>query len=621
MSEYLGSAVVGGEIRFLSVSSVEKFDPRSGGCQRKWWYRYIGKVKDAPSKSKDAGIALHDELATYLQTGAKALSSLALSGLHMVPDPGPDLLVEQSIGGIKNPLLTADGIPFVGKIDCAHDRGTNKGTDDINDTNDPPGTIELIDWKWKGDGTRLEFFMQPGELINTVQMSGYGVFAARAFPQHTHVRLSHGYFPAKGRKPFKASKLHVINDCERSWKYVEGLARSMRVVARETSPERVQGNPNACGAYGGCVNREYCSTYKAINEQRSLVSLYGEQKENIVMGLLQNLPPALQPMQQLSLPLPSPTMQAQLLAEETAQRQQAAQTSVGILPGFADAWRAIEQSGRGYPALGGAAAVMRAALVGQSLGMGASLQGAGDLGTIPPLHDPQDIIRLGGELVRAQPVAQTQAVAPTAQPAPFVQHVQHYAPPMSILPPDAPASNPALAAKPLESVTTAPVMQWAGPNLAPPPMTPPPAPKKRGRPKASSPASVAVQQPVMAPPPTDVTPVAQATDAGDDLEVFVDAIPNCNFVSLHPYIDTICAALCAKFIPPGGLADVRCAPKDGPLGFGGWRGAISAIVREHPPTSGTYYLDTRGNELALEVAEAMRTHCEKVGALYVRGVR
>jgi hypothetical protein len=113
--------------------------------------------------------------------------------------------------------------------------------------------------------------------------------------------------------------------------------------------------------------------------------------------------------------------------------------------------------------------------------------------------------------------------------------------------------------------------------------------------------------------------VASTGDAGD-LEVFVDAIPNREFESLAPYVDNMLAFL-SKTYNPNGLQDVRCAPKESPLGYGGWRGAVRAIVIEKPPQPATYYLDTRNNELMAEVADAMRVVCERTQSLYVRGVR
>ena len=69
-----------------------------------------------------------------------------------------------------------------------------------------------------------------------------------------------------------------------------------------------------------------------------------------------------------------------------------------------------------------------------------------------------------------------------------------------------------------------------------------------------------------------------------------------------------------------GIRDIRCAPKDGPLGFGGWKGAIAAVVRDSPPPPGVYYLDTRG-DFADVFADALVSHALRVGAVCVRGTR
>lgn len=271
---------------------------------------------------------------------------------------------------------------------------------------------------------------------------------------------------------------------------------------------------------------------------------------------------------------------------------------------------------------------MLAALGGQSVDPNATWPGRGRLGALT-LDDPQAIVGLGEEIA-----AELAAKAPPqVKVEPKVTHVQHNAAPAAVLPPDAPASIPAIAAKPVEGFTPAPgnptQVAWAAAQnttAAPPSsyatvVVPPPAqqvaaaaPKKRGRPK-SEPAAVA------APAPT--SPVGQgapqAAAPGEELEVYVNCVPNCETRSLRAYADGILGKLMDKFIPAGGLRDVRLAPKDGPLGFGGWRGAICAIVQEIPPPAGRWSLDTRDNEVMSEVANALASLCERTGALYVRG--
>lgn len=649
-SEYLGSAVADGVVRYLSVSSLEKFDPRSGGCNLKWWYRYVGKIKDGPdSAAISSGHALHAELATYLRTGIPMLSSLAMSGLHMVPEPGPDLLIEQSIGTPSHPFVTADSVPLIGFIDCAHDRGTNKGADDVTDTQDPPNTIELIDWKWKGDGGKAEYFMQPGEMIRSIQMSGYGVFASKAFPSTEHVRLSHGYFPAKRGKPRKVTKLHVVEDALRSWEYVDGLARAVKHVAQETSPERVDGNPHSCGKYGGCPHREICPVYKRNTVGSTSAMLFGETlAKDIKMGLMQNLPPTLAPQ------APATNVHAQLAAEETALRAQVAVQSASPMPvttgfdhrtpaptplpiapgaitpafGFAEAWQVITSGTRGYPGLAGAAGSALAALLGHP--PGSTYAGTGDLGAIQ-FQDPAHVIQLGSEMR-----------APIAPVAPVV-HVQHNTVPAmaSILPPDAPESNPALAAKALEVapvVTTDGQSLMVGINSSVTPYLSPadqvatePAKPKRGRPpkaKAVTPAEIVTASVETVETVETVEPVAPvvidtpacAGDASTVLAVYVDCTSNVRTSSLDSYIDGIVDALTRKFCPPGTLQDIRCVANDSPLAFGRYKGAIRTVVTENPPPPVPYSLFTYGDDIRKEVAEALRIVCDRTDALYVRGL-
>ncbi len=654
--DFLGATVVDGEIRFFSPTSLDMGDPRAGGCALKYWYRYVRRIKEADTAQKNEGRKLHDELARYQRTGDRSLSALAMSGLHMVPT-GPDLIVEQPIHKVENGVITsllyADGIPVVGWVDHMNHRGVNMGADDITDTQDPPGTVEIIDWKWKRDGSKSQYYLTRDQLITNTQLCGYGLGIGRHFGA-AHVRIGHGYFPSMRGRPRKVTKLHVLQDCADNWKYVDGLARNLRCVAQESNPERIEGNRNACESYGGCPYRDQCPTYK----QTSSADIFGESaSKDLTMALtFGNQPQA--PAQPIS--------QAFLDAEEAKLRAQAAAQQV--MPGFAEACARMHAAGQ-MPRLAGAAAQMYAAAGGQAVAPGSTFPGIGALAHMPPITEPNILMQLANEiapelkhLAAVQPTAAPQQAAipwqgaPTAQPATAApqpwspQAVQH------ILPPDAPQSQPHLAAKPVEGFPFPP----AGPSFASPvapPFTFPPAQQPQGPtvaplppssapsvPAAPSPSSGATASP--AAPATSTEPAAAPKKRGPKPKaaavaemqagmnaalaagvsvttetafmVFVDCTPNVEAESLHPYIDNIVAELVARFCAPPALPDLRCAPKDGPLGFGGWRGALRAIVLEKPPAAGTYYLRARGDEYAEEVAAAMLTVCNKSGGLYVR---
>lgn len=626
---FLGSTIIDGEVRFFSPSSLEKGDPRAGGCGLKWWYRYKLRIKEPDTKNKAAGRKLHDELARYERTGDRNLSSLAMRGLHMVPT-GPDLIVEapihtvitdaNALGGSRiESLLHADGVPVIGYVDHVNRRGINMGGDDVTELQDPPGTVEIIDWKWKGDGSKAEYFLSRDQLITDTQLSGYGLGIGRFF-NATHVRLGHGYFPATRGHPRKVTKLHVLQDCADNWKYIDGLARHLRGIAKESNPERIEGNRNACETYGGCPYRGQCPTYK----QTSSADIFGTTaSKEITMGITFGQQPAATSV--------APEAIAALNAEELRLRMQAAQQQV--MPGFGDACQRIQASGRGFPPLGGAAAQMYAALGGQSIAPGTQFAGQGELARMPtPILEPIHVLQLANEIAPAAAQQPAPAPAPiplpafnTPAPAPWSpQAVQQ------VLPPDAPPSQPHLAARPVEGY----------PMPAAPVFTFPPAQQPQGPSGAPVPFQAAIAQPPSVPVAT-ASPVAPATSteapkkrgpkpkadhaqagapgtAPPTYSVFVDCTPNVESESLHPYIDGIVTALVARFCAPPCLPDLRCAPKDGPLGFGGWRGAVRAIVLEQPPPAGTYHLRARGDEIVEEVAAALLTVCNKTGGLYVR---
>lgn len=255
------------------------------GCLRAWWYSYIGGIKEPPSPAMEHGTKMHAEVEQYLRTGVKQLSSQVLAGLHMIPDPGPDLYVEHSLVPVNDrgvedlslaPVRVA-GIPLLGKIDLLHARGTNKGTSDIEEIYDPPNSVEVLDWKFV---SRLDNAKLPFELVNTIQMAAYGKYVFAVAPQTERVRLSHVYFPKTGT-PRKSSALVTREQIENSWNGIEMLGGYIREAAKETNPDNVDANTKACRAYGrDCPARAVCKA----GMQNSLASFIGTAAADRVIG-------------------------------------------------------------------------------------------------------------------------------------------------------------------------------------------------------------------------------------------------------------------------------------------------------------------------------------------------
>lgn len=391
-----------------------------------------------------------------------------------------------------------------------------------------------------------------------------------------------------------------------------------------------------------------------------------------------------------------------LAAEETTRRAQAA---AGIPPGFAQAVAAIEAANRGAPAYVGRAAQAIANLKGFVLQPGMMISGGGWLGerVKSAIEDPALILQLAAEVssLPPLPVEPPAPVAPPpAPPAPAAPMLA------GVMPPDAPASNPALAAQPVEgfdnakarelaTLTTpvipgltdtaasvaatghlpapAAVMMTPGAPIAvtgiaaAPPgtvvtmtaqpgtyvATPPQAPMMTAAPAvgavppqsaAPAPAAVPPQQPTE----TAAAPAAPTRKAGpgrprgprkkkttttesvgdvsrtveieesDDtsINIYVNCIPSGGFDRLEPYIEQLERALAAQY----GASDIRCAPKDGPLGYDKFIGAIAAFARHTPPGPGRWVVKNVQNRMVDAVIEALRTKVEESGGEIVESV-
>lgn len=649
-----GRAVVGGVPQFTSVSALELVRR----CARQWWYRYCSDQPRPPETAQQLrGTSMHALTANYLRTGTKVLPSLIIGGLHALPPPTSALLVEHPIhsANVVDSLLTADGIPVIGKIDYVHADCKNYGASDVEDSVDPPGTVEVGDHKFPGS---MKYAAMAVQLPETVQMSGYGEWVFRAFPDARHVRLSHNYYPPKGLA--KKVTIRVGRDVvARAWEKSDGLGQLLRLAARESTVERVTANTDACDDYGGCPYADVCSAKMTQGIRGKLDTLLGRtgasrvfaavnhtqgdqhvsimSKVGVVPTAAQTItnptatptawggsqPTTPQPMITVSpawgpppqvpgSPAISPEVAAQI-AKLKADEEQAAQTRARAeMFGAIDL---IEASGGGMPQLSGQAAAAYAARCADRghpipLTPGGALAGSGPLGMLP-MSDPAALVALAKTL--SNPEA-AQALAndlraraqQTAQPQ---TNVQRQDPPLSItpantggwstLPPDAPPSMPGAPTQPPPAVPAGDISAVTAEK-----------PKRGKKPKSDATTVVAATT-----PPTDTTSGDAEFGA---VILLVDSTPiDAEHEALEPHVDVILRALEREFNVP----DVRYSPDNSKLAYNGWKAAISATIRDPqwqlPP--GLYTYRARGSELAEIVADAMRSVCARTGGWWARG--
>lgn len=580
------SAVVGGALVNVSVSQIAKFDPgEEGGCHRKWYREYVLRDKPPKTKAQLRGNDFHTSIEHYLKTGnAGMLSDRVLAGKHMLPAPGADLHVELQFGPDMTLHLAAAGVPLNGKIDLLHNRGRYVHADgSVREEAAGNKVAEVCDWKTTSN---IDAYAKRAEqLVSTAQMVTYGVVAQLVYPHLEQVRLSHGYFQTGGaRDSDKRSLVTTVDRVNSSWLNVESVVRSMKDAAAETDFLKVEPNFEACGTFGGCPYRAHCPR----SAEQAAIDLFGKGKG---MSLLRRpaaaAPPATHPAQTPTVNSPAARALAAQLgqpsAEVLAEAQRLAQVQAGGAPAYTAQTNAPEVPLCFY---------------------------CGD--ALTPMNASR--LQAGG-----------------------FKHIGCKLAPADVLPPDAPKSQPHLAAQavPPESIATLPpavqaaVIEHAAAAAA---STPPgqvePAPRARGRRKAAPAvehiapqalahvAHIAPAQAVHAPPAHFVSPATDVTDDSSGIGLFVNVLMRGlpDVKGLDHYLADLCNRLCVQWK----AVDIRCAPDDSPLAYGKWKGALAALIRAEPPEPGDYLVHVLEQD---ELKAVLVQTVAEIADVCVRGIR
>ncbi len=605
-AQNFGHAVENGVVRYFSPSSLSKADPNQyGGCLRRWFFCYVLGKKEPFTASQKVGVETHGQIENYLTTGEKFLGPIAMAGARFIPAPGPEnaveftMVVTERVGEIdviRQAPLTAAGIPVVGFGDLLIRNAADYVDDEGDRRPNRPGTVEVVDWKTTSNFENAK----PGSALpNTIQMTGYGEWAARTSGTPIDwIRMSHVYFLTKGRpSAIKRSALVSREDNARRWELAEGVARKAIDAARETDASKVPGNKSACGAWRGCPHASYCT----IRSEASIDDLLGQtMSKEINMSLTGKLallggpaaPPTAAPAPEVKLDFKAQmeALKAEEAAALAAAQAPAAVPAVAVAPlpiGFARALSVIEKGTMGMPKLN--AVVAAAWAQARGIPVSSIAAPAGILAGLT-LEDPALVLQLALELdptfVAAEPV---QSATPATA---------------GLLPPDAPASNPAIASLPVEGLSPpAPVAEQIAAAFAEGPLAvsapsgqaaePDTTKKKAGRPKKSN-------SPI-AQGPTGSAQEPQSDEG--ETEIYLNALPRAGtpYQNLGTYIDALNASLSKDF----GCADVRQAPKGSPLEFGQWKGVVAAVARQRPPAAGVWVLIAR-TEVDDIIADALK---------------
>lgn len=610
-----GTAVIAGEVQHFSASSLTLGDSDSSdGCLRKLYYEKVEGRRPPSTEAQEMGTRLHGEIEAYLRTGVNALGPLAARGKPMIPDPGPDLFIEHditmsphdelvardaetegrdaeavSIRARAEPPLRIRGIPVVGFIDLMHQRCTNKGVSDIEDIYDPPGTVEVIDWKTT---SRPMYIKTSAEMSRTIQMTLYGKWVLTTLPATTYVRLSHGYFVTKGpTAPQKITLRLLPEQIEKQWERVERVAGSIIDAVREDHADKVPANTRACVAYGGCPHRQYCRA----GTQASLAAFFGTAGADNMLRRMNNVTSTVAGKNLLGfgakkVDQPQPVMQAEMfrIAREEIDAK---------YPGVASVWEELTKLNVGNPHYTGELARVVGELSGAVVNVN-DIPGVGKLSSYGPFSHPAELPDILEE-VKAFVTTDNEPSPPELEPF-EPDLIPEPEPPLEIvplLPPETPESVPELATKPpmtLEPVT--------------------PMKRGRGRPRkdkssqtstASSSGSPQIYEITTGHPVTtyeDVVAVVP-TSREDNLYFYVNCTPSVPFTNFWPMVHELVDDLNKA---SDGAVDFRLVPNEHKFAYGRWKAAITAALSTCDLTSGHYVLCGVGGEIGMAVVEAMR---------------
>lgn len=675
-----GKAIINGEVQLTSVSALEKADM----CLRRYIFQYVHKIKEDQESSESLvrGNRGHADVQKFLQTGERShLDSLVLQGLHLLPTPGPDLCVEEDMIPVEYPegaardvrhaiaktaldaaLLRANGIPVTGAMDLIHERLENPGVSNIADALDPPGVLKIVDQKFP-------YAMSSGtvkadhELVETLQMSGYGMWAFLRFPGLERVRLSHNYFPVKGN-PKVSTVLVDREQVERTWKRADAIGGSMRDAARETDPNKVTANTRACMAFNRECPAKVAKVCTALDNDPLSFLIGGTSAERILApattGDCMSTPPiaagslvarlqaqraaaAAQPAPQVlaAPPLATPALGAAPVvviapdvqaAMARLQAEEAAAIAAQAAPqmSLAEIIDTIESCGFGCPSFAGVIAQEVLALAGQEAAPGSTVDGSGEYKP----HTVSTREELLEVLDDARATAAKRDAAPPVNSAPATTM-------SNLLPNDVPASNPAFASQQTETPEQKAAKEAA--KLADKEAKK--AAKKAEKEAAKEAAKLAAQAQVPVPvPPTDIVvatvPMASVvasivTDMPTAFVAPVAPTPSTRAGAVNFLVDVAIEGLVgAKPLWPiiheltdrmnkeCGERDFRFVDKDSKYAFGGWKGVLTAAVIHTPMiTEGTWLFNGMFGDIGSVVAEALRKRASLSGGYYIQGAR
>lgn len=555
-----GPSLFEGKLIYTSVSQLESFDDQVyGGCNRKWFIDKVLKIKTPAKPSQKLGTQCHSQIEHYEKTGEDVLGDIVRAGRRFLPIPGPDLMLEHPMASGEPPtsFLTAAGVPFVGYIDLLHRRG--EWVNDDGETNPDPLAAEAVDWK---TSSKIDNEIDPDT----------GIVTARGYAK-------------------------TADELAATWQ-MKGYAE---------------------------YTRRLWSDLKFVRVSHGIFQTKGKK---------------------------AASKRSKLLAIETvANNWIPAEALVERMKGIAATPR-IEDVPANYEACGAYGGCPHKSICPRDpKKVLAELLGAGVMTRLTKGDQPMSLLAKMKE--KSNGATAINAAVQIEKEKLIAEEKAAAAPTPSILPPDAPA--PKNTYEPIPTLLSGTVTFTSGSGRVAPPTSVVSAPtilvnaadpvgqieltikevasKKYtyadgttvkikpteidGKFYAMLKPRTAIIEPkteIIKPEPVKIiSPTEIPTTDADGFTLYLDASEDgIALTRIENYVEGLLRTLEKEF----NATDIRCAPGDGPLAFGRWKGALAAFAKSKPPAAGNYACSS-GNEICMVVFEAIAGLARRV----IRGGR
>jgi hypothetical protein len=567
-------------------------------CALKWYNdKRLHLPRKPPSKGQQKGERGHTEIEHFANTGEDVRGPIALTGRHLLKDYEPrfpfnggDIIPEAAISG----LVTPGGVEVIGFMDLEV----------------PPqvdgGVPEVVDHKFRSDIG--QYGATEDELRSDPQAIIYGEYVRRKYSAEK-VRFSHHQHQHKGAliPAVRVSVVLTADEIKAGWARLGSyIDHNIATWAAESDVSRIPHAPeDACRAFGGCDFEKVCPHSPRNRWANTLVDAAptpaAPERQNDTMGLLSQMdtnppttPPPAAPAQ------PSTPAAMQLPPGFVFARDGKAETVYKLPDGRVAKFAAATPSGAFLLGMTDSAPIQVAgdALLTVSAPTPPPAPAAAPAAPAQPTLPPGAIFakdakqreaytvngqamvylcQTGGKqsflpIAGGAPVllSDTDAVYPGA-PAPTVTAPAAPPAPASVLPPDAPKSNPAA---PVLTKADAPEEEEGEDQ---------PLPEANGAKRTRKKKGEAETAPALGEGLVLVVGGAAVSKDGKTSR------------DLGPYVAEIAAGLAKASNVP----DVRCAG-NGPLGFGAWKGAMAEAARKAPPSGVCHIYHGDLNEPVIE---------------------